>query len=408
MGTQRRSGERSGGMNEQLLREAREMGPVMESIFTTLHENPELGNGEEKTAELIRQRLRALGLEVMPMVGTGTVAILRGGHDGPTVGIRADIDALPVAEETGLPYASRTAGVMHACGHDFHITALLGAAEILARRRKTLAGNVKFFFQPDEEGDGGAARMIAEGCMENPHVDAVFCCHVDSTIPTGTVSVRPGPICAASNPFSITLRGRGSHGAKPHLGTDVIVAGSQIVTALQTIASRRTAPTEPVVVTVGSFHSGTAGNILAETAELRGILRTMGGEARERVKKDFRDIVSGIASAMGVEAEITIFESYSGCRNDPAMTALLRGAAGKVLGRENVRLLPEPSLGTDDFGYFSDAAPGCYYFIGVGNKEKGFTYPIHSPHFAADPAALPLAAAVHVQTVLDFLGGDER
>ena len=408
MGTQRRSGERSGGMNEQLLREAREMGPVMESIFTTLHENPELGNREEKTAELIRQRLRALGLEVMPMVGTGTVAILRGGHDGPTVGIRADIDALPVAEETGLPYASRTAGVMHACGHDFHITALLGAVEILARRRETLAGNVKFFFQPDEEGDGGAARMIAEGCMEDPHVDAVFCCHVDSTIPTGTVSVRPGPICAASNPFSVTLRGRCSHGAKPHLGTDVIVAGSQIVTALQTIASRRTAPTEPVVVTVGSFHSGTAGNILAETAELRGILRTMGGDARERVKKDFRDIVSGIASAMGVEAEITIFESYSGCRNDPAMTALLQGAAGKVLGRENVRLLPEPSLGTDDFGYFSDAAPGCYYFIGVGNEEKGFTYPIHSPHFAADPAALPLAAAVHVQTVLDFLGGDER
>lgn len=395
-------------MNEKLLEEARAMGPAMDCVFTAIHENPELGNREEKTADMIRQRLEALGLEVMPTIGTGTVGLLRGGHDGPTVGIRADIDALPVTEETGLPYASRMPGVMHACGHDFHITALLAAAELLARRREGLAGNVKFFFQPDEEGDGGAARMIAAGCMENPHVDAVFCCHVDSTIPTGTISVRSGPICAASNPFSVTLRGRGSHGAKPHLGTDVIVAGAQIVTALQTIASRRTAPTEPVVVTVGTFHSGTAGNVLAETAEMKGILRTMGGEARERVKKDFRNIVTGIAAAMGVEAEISIFESYSGCRNDPAMTDLLRGAAGKILGRENVRELPEPSLGTDDFGYFSDAAPGCYYFIGVGSEQKGFTYPIHSPHFAADMEALPLAAAVHVQTVLDFLGGDER
>ena len=393
-------------MNEKLLEEARAMGPAMDRIFTSIHENPELGNREEKTAEMIRQRLEALGLEVTPTIGTGTVGLLRGGHDGPTVGIRADIDALPVTEETGLPYASRTPGVMHACGHDFHITALLAAAELLARRRESLAGNVKFFFQPDEEGDGGAARMIAAGCMADPAVDAVFCCHVESGIPTGTVSVRSGPICAASNPFSVTLRGRGSHGAKPHLGSDVIVAGAQIVSALQTIASRRTAPTEPVVVTVGTFHSGTAGNVLAETAELTGILRTMGGEARERVKGDFRSIVSGVAAAMGVEAEIKIFESYPGCRNDPAMTDLLRQAAGAVLGRENVWELPEPSLGTDDFGYFSDAAPGCYYYIGVGSGEKGFTFPNHNPHFAADPAALPLAAAIHVQTALEFLGGE--
>lgn len=394
-------------MNEQLLSQARAIGPDLHTIFQEIHEHPELGNREEGTAALIRRRLETLGWEVTPVVGTGTVGLLRGGKSGPTIAIRADIDALPITEETGLPYASQTPGVMHACGHDFHTAALLGAAQLLAKRRETLSGNVKLFFQPDEEGDGGAARMIAAGCMENPHVDAAFCCHVESGIPTGTVSVRSGPICAASNPFAVTLRGRGSHGAKPHLGTDVIVAGAQIVTALQTIASRRTSPTEPVVVTVGTFHSGTAGNVLAETAELTGILRTMGGEARERVKQDFRNIVSGIAAAMGVEAEIKIFESYPGCRNDPAMTELLRRAAGEVLGRENVWELPEPSLGTDDFGYFSDAAPGCYYYIGVGSEEKGFTFPNHNPRFAADPEALPLAAAVHVQTVLDFLGGDE-
>lgn len=394
-------------MDDQLLKEAQAIEPELKELFAAIHREPELGNREEKTAALIRRRLTMLGWEVVPMVGTGTLGLLRGGRPGHTVGIRADIDALPITEETDLPYASRVPGVMHACGHDFHTAALLGAAELLARRRERLAGNVKLFFQPDEEGDGGARRMIAAGCMESPHVDGVFCCHVESGIPTGTVSVRSGPICAASNPFSVTLRGRGSHGAKPHLGTDVIVAGAQIVSALQTIASRRTSPTEPVVVSVGTFHSGTAGNVLAETAELTGILRTMGGEARERVKEDFRSIVSGIASAMGVEAEIRIFESYPGCRNDKAMTDLLRRAAGEILGTEQVWELQEPSMGTDDFGYFSDAAPGCYYYIGVGNEEKGFTSPNHNPHFAADPAALPLAAAVHVRTVLDFLGGDE-
>ena len=265
----------------------------------------------------------------------------------------------------------------------------------------SLAGNVKLLFQPDEEGDGGAARMIQAGCMENPRVDGALCCHVESGVPTGTVSVRSGPICAASNPFSVTLRGRGSHGAKPHLGTDVIVAGAQIVAALQTISSRRTSPTEPVVVTVGSFHSGTAGNILPETAVFTGILRTMGGPARERVKEDFRSLVSGVAAAMGVSAEIEISESYPGCRNDPAMTDLLRRAAGKILGPEKVLELTEPSLGTDDFGYFSDAVPGCYYYIGVGGQD--FAFPNHNPRFAADPAALPLAAAVEAQAALDFL-----
>ena len=178
------------------------------------------------------------------------------------------------------------------------------------------------------------------------------------------------------------------------------------MTALQTISSRRTSPAEPVVVTVGSFHSGTAGNVLPEEAKLTGILRTMGGEARERVKADFRIIVSGIAAAMGVEAEINIFESYPGCWNDPGMTALLRRAAGKILGAENVLELLEPSLGTDDFGYFSDMVPGCYYYIGVGNDEKGFNYPNHNPRFAADPNALSLAAAVEAQAAVDYLYGE--
>ena len=388
---------------ENIKQEALTMAPSWRELFCRLHRHPELGRAERRTAELIRSRLEELGVPYMPLADTGTVAVIQGGQHGRTIGFRADIDALPITEDTDLPYASRNPGVMHACGHDFHTAALLGAAELLQARRDTLPGAVKLFFQPDEEGDGGAARMIAAGCMENPRVDAALCCHVESGIPTGTVLVKAGPICAASNPFTVTLRGRGTHGAKPHLGTDVIVAGAQIIAALQTISSRRTSPTEPVVVTVGSFHAGEAGNVLPEEAVFTGILRTMGGAARERVKEDFRSLVSGVAAGMGVEAAVTIFESYPGCRNDPGMTDLLRRAAGKILGPENVLELAEPSMGTDDFGYFSDAVPGCYYYIGVGNGDKGFTYPNHNPHFAADPEALPLAAAIEAQAAIDYL-----
>lgn len=394
-------------MEKTLIQEAQELIPALETIFCTLHEHPELGNEETQTSSLIRRRLEDLGIEYAVMAGTGTAAIIRGGRPGRTIGFRADIDALPITEETGLPYASQTPGVMHACGHDFHTAALLGAAELLLGCRSELPGTVKLFFQPDEEGDGGAARMIAEGCMEDPRVDAMLCCHVESGLPTGKLCTRSGPVCAASNPFAVTLRGRGSHGAKPHLGADVIVAGAQIVTALQTISSRRTSPTEPVVVTVGSFHSGEAGNVLPEEARFTGILRTMGGEARERVKTDFRAIVSGIAAGMGVEADIEIFESYPGCINDPAVTSLLTSSARKVLGAENVLEQDAPTLGTDDFGYFCDAAPGCYYYIGVGNEAKGWTYPNHNPHFAADPEALPLAAAVEAQAAYDYLRQEE-
>ena len=387
--------------------EALALAPAWQELFYALHRCPELGKAERQTAALIRQRLTELGVFYTPVADTGTMAVIQGGRPGKTIGFRADIDALPILEESGLPYSSENPGVMHACGHDFHTAALLGAAELLQNHRETLPGAVKLFFQPDEEGDGGAARMIAAGCMDSPHVDAMLCCHVESGIPVGTLSTRSGPVCAASNPFAVTLRGRGSHGAKPHLGADVIVAGAQIVTALQTISSRRTSPTEPVVVTVGAFHSGEAGNVLPETARFTGILRTMGGSARDRVKADFYAIVSGIAAGMGVDAEVEIFESYPGCVNDPAVTALLVGAARKVLGAENVLEQDAPTLGTDDFGYFSDAAPGCYFYIGVGNQAKGLTYPNHNPHFAADPAALPLAAAVEAQAAADYLSQEE-
>ena len=390
-------------MTTDIKEEAIALSPPWLELFRAIHQRPELGCQERHTAALIRRRLKELGIPCTPLADTGTVAVIQGAYPGRTVGFRADMDALPIPEASALPYASRTPGVMHACGHDFHTAALLGAAELLWKRRGGLHGAVKLFFQPDEEGDGGAARMIAAGCMEAPHVDAMLCCHVDSSIPTGTLSTRSGPACASSNPFAVTLRGRGSHGAKPHLGTDVIVAGAQVITAVQTISSRRTSPTEPVVVTIGSFHSGGAGNVLPEEARFSGIIRTMSTEARKRVTADFRAIVTGVAAAMGVEAEIEMTDGYPCCHNDRAVTELLLNAAAKVLGPENILEQEAPTLGTDDFGYFSAAVPGCYYYIGVGNEAKGYTYPNHNPRFTADPDALPLAAAVQSQAALDFL-----
>ena len=390
-------------MTVDLKKEALALAPAWRELFYTIHRHPELGCREHDTAALIRRRLEELGIPYTPMADTGTMAVIQGAKPGRTIGFRADIDALPITEDTALPYASQCPGVMHACGHDLHTAALLGAAELLWKRREALCGAVKLFFQPDEEGDGGAARMIGAGCMEDPHVDAMLCCHVDSSIPTGTLSTRSGPACAASNPFTVTLRGRGSHGAKPHLGTDVIVAGAQIVTALQTISSRRVSPTEPVVVTVGSFRAGEAGNVLPEEARFSGMIRTMSSEAREQVKADFRGIITGIAAAMGVEAEIEMVDGYPCCYNDRAITELVKGAAAKVLGAENILEQEAPTLGTDDFGYFSALVPGCYYYIGVGNEAKGWTYPNHNPHFVVDPDALPLAAAVEAQAALDFL-----
>ena len=320
---------------QQLYQEAKTLAPRMESVYRILHQNPELGRHEWESAVLIERSLAALGLEVSRAAETGVVALLRGRDGGRTVALRAELDALPITEETKLPWASQRAGVMHACGHDFHCAALLGAARLLGAHREELAGNVKCFFQPDEEGDGGAERMIGAGCMERPEVDAVFALHCDSALPVGQAAAVPGRICAASDPFTITLRGRGSHGAKPQEGDDVIVAAAQIITALQTIVSRRTAPTEPAVITVGALHSGSAGNVLPTEARLKGIIRTLDPALRQKVRREVADLVQSMAAAMGVRAEVDIRPSYPGVCNDEACARTVQQAAAQ---REGARV----------------------------------------------------------------------
>jgi len=390
-------------MNSALMTEARTLAPMIEEIFYTLHRNPELGDQEYATSALIKAELEKMGIEAIPMAGTGVMGVIRGGKPGKTIGFRADMDALPVQEETGLPYASQVPGVMHACGHDAHVAILLGTAKMLMARREELPGNVKLFFQPNEEVTGGAERMILEGCMENPSVDAVICGHVGTGNPVGKVSVKYGAVTSACNGFKLVFRGKGTHGANPHLGTDVIVAACQAVTALQTISSRRCAPTEPVIVTIGSFQAGTVGNVIPETATILGTIRTLTAESRAKVKDAFRQIVNNVAAAMDVTVDIDIMENYPAGFNDTAMSDIVCKAAEKVLGPNSVEIVQEPRLGTDDFAYFSERVPGCYYFVGVGNKEKSCNYPGHNPRFAVDPEALPGAMAHYVQIVLDFL-----
>lgn len=392
-------------MSNLFLQEAKALAPYLQEMFFQLHKNPEMGRQEYKTQALILAELEKLGIEAEPIADTGVVGIIRGGKPGKTVGFRADIDALPIQEEADIPYKSQVPGVMHACGHDAHVTVLLGAAKILAARKESLRGNVKLLFQPNEEGDGGAERMVQAGCMENPHVDAVFCGHITHRATTGTIYLGSGPRSAASNPFTVIFRGKGTHGAQPHTGTDTIVAACQVVTALQTISSRRTNPTDSVLVTVGAISGGvigTGGSIIPETVRIDGIMRTQTPEIRARAKEDFRQIVTGISEAMGVKAEIDMREGYAATINDDAMTEAVRIAAGKVLGEENIIASPKGSMGAEDFGYFSQEAPGCYYTFGV-QKPGTEIWPIHNSKFVADLDALPYGTALYAQIADDFL-----
>ena len=386
-----------------ILAEARAAAGRAADIRRAIHRRPELGNREFETSALVEETLRELGWEISRPMGTSVVALLRGSRPGKTVAFRADMDALPIQEETGLPFASEIPGVMHACGHDLHTAGLLGAAMVLAGHRGELRGNVKLLFQPDEEGDGGATRMIAAGCLENPHVDAVFGAHVDPDLPTGCFGVKPGTAYAASAMFTVTIRGAGCHGASPHEGIDAVAIGAQVISAAQQIVSRRMAPTDATVITFGAFHAGTASNVIADKAELKGIIRTLPPENRARVCALFRETVEGVCAAMGAQAEVRLVESYPGVFNWPEAADQVAGIARRLLGPERVRIIDTPTTGTEDFGCFIRNVPGCFYWIGVANPEAGPSHPLHSARFSPDEAALEALIALHVGVAMDCL-----
>lgn len=392
-------------MENKYLQEAKAIAPWLEEVFKHLHQHPELSKQEYETQKFIMAELNKLGIEASPLADTGVVGIIRGGKPGKTVAFRADMDALPMEEGTDLPYKSKVPGVMHACGHDSHVTILLGLAKIMVAHKEELKGNIKLLFQPAEEKKGGARRMVEAGALENPKVDAVFFSHCNAPLAVGKTLARRGSVSAASNGFTVTFTGAGCHGAHPMRGADPVVAACQVVTALQTIPSRRSKPDDPVVVTVGAIHAGTAGNIIPDTCEIRGTIRTVKPETRERVLTEFKQLVTGIAGAMGIETDIHIRNGYPATVNDDAMVTLVHTAAAKVLGDENVLKSAETSMGAEDFAYFAAAVPGCCFRFGV-NSEKTGPATVHNPAFMVDLDALPNGAAVYAQIAEDFLNGN--
>lgn len=366
-----------------------------------LHQHPELSFQETETARFVAETLRDLGINTQTGVArTGVVGHM--GHGKPVIALRADMDALPVQEETGLEFASENPGVMHACGHDTHVACLLSAAALLAETPPE-RGEVRFLFQPSEEGPdnagyGGAARMVEDGAMEG--VDAVVGLHIWDTLAAGTVALSPGPQMASAGKFDVRIRGQGGHGASPHHAVDPIVLAAQAIMALQTVVSRRVAPMEAAVVTVGSIHGGTRDNIIPEYVDLCGTLRSLQTEGYEHLKREIERAL-GVVRALGGDFELTFGTHYDVTSNDPEMTAFVRQVAVDLLGAENV-LPAEPVMRGEDFGALARRAPGCFVRLG-GGFSGGPRQHLHDAHFDIDEDALPIGTAILAETALRYL-----
>jgi amidohydrolase len=362
-----------------------------------LHQNPELSWAEHRTARTVTEALAAAGTPARSVAGTGLLATLEG--QGPrTVLLRADMDGLPIQEQSDRPYASRVPGVMHACGHDGHVAMGLGAAQVLARRR--LRGNARLLFQPAEEGEGGAQRVVAEGALEGVH--AVFGVHLWNELEVGTLGVKAGPLMAAVDRLRIVVHGRGGHGGTPHRSADPVVAAAHVITALQTVVARETSPLQPAVVTIGSVHGGDAFNVIPDEVVLLGTLRTFDAALRAAMPARLSRIAGGVAGALGCRADVEVKPGNPAVVNDAAMAALARRAAVRVVGEEKV-LEPEPTMGGEDMAVYFERVPGCFVFVGSANASRGLDQPHHSPRFDFDEDALAIGTEFLVQVAEEFL-----
>ncbi|WP_435228339.1 M20 metallopeptidase family protein [Streptomyces sp. Tue6028] len=382
------------------LSDATALADGLRDLRRTLHRDPELGLHLPQTQQTVLAALGGLPLEISTGTALSSVtAVLRGGRPGPAVLLRADMDALPVQETTGLPYASRRTGVMHACGHDLHTSALVGAARLLAARREELAGDVVFMFQPGEEGHGGARLMIDEGVLDaaGERVVAAYGLHVlANTLPAGVVATRPGTVLAASDGFDVTVTGRGGHGSSPHTAQDPITVVCEMVTALQTMVTRTVDVFDPAVLTVGSLHAGEARNVIPETATFRATVRTVSEPTRTLVRGAVARTVRGIADAHGVTAEIDYQDGYPVTVNDGAETSFATAVAGELLGPERVLVAPRPISGSEDFSFVLQEVPGVFLGIGAcpAGRDPGTAPMNHSPSAAFDDGVLPAAAVL--------------
>jgi amidohydrolase len=394
--------------------------PAVIATRRDIHQHPELGNREVRTAKIVADRLRALKIDVKENVAhTGVIGILKGGRPGKVVALRADMDALPVTEQVDLPFASKVrttyngqeVGVMHACGHDAHVAILLGVAEVLAGMREQIPGTVKFIFQPAEEGppqgeEGGAGLMVREGALEDPKVDAIFGLHVTSRFAVGQIAYRPEGMMAAVDSLRIVVRGKQTHGAYPWLGVDPIVVASQIVLGLQTIPSRQLDSTvAPSIVTIGSIHGGVRGNIIPDEVEMIGTIRSLDAAMREDIHARIRRTAESIATSGGATATVTIQSGYPITYNDPALTERSTPTLRRVAGNDNVRVV-NAVLGAEDFSFFQQKVPGLFFWLGTRPKDQTAEEAAsnHSPLFFVDESGLGLGVRALAHVALEYLG----
>ncbi|MBI5959227.1 MAG: amidohydrolase [Chloroflexi bacterium] len=368
-----------------------------------LHRHPELGFDLPRTAGLVAAELTRLGLEVQTGIGqSGVVGLLEGDSDGPTVLVRADMDALPIHEENTTDYASQTPGKMHACGHDGHTAVGLAVAELLSAHRSKLAGRVKFVFQPAEEIGRGAELMILDGVLHDPVPDVALGLHLWNEQLVGSVALIDGPMMAAAGDITIHITGRGGHGALPHEAHDPIVAASQIVSALQTIVSRNVRPTEVGVVSITEFKAGDSFNVIPPTAHLRGTVRAFRSEVLELLSQRTREITEGIAAALGCQAEVHVAQLTLPLINAPEVNAQLKKVFAQVAPQINL-ITDFRTMAAEDMSYFLDAIPGTFFFVGAANPARGLDYPHHHPRFDFDEAAIPLAVDLLVSAVASYV-----
>lgn len=382
-----------------------------------IHQNPELSNREFKTAAKIAAHLKSLGIEVQTGVAhTGVVGILKGKSAGKTVALRADIDALPVYERNDLPFKSTVTseflgekvGVMHACGHDTHVAILMGVAEVMAKNKDKINGTVKFIFQPAEEGpppgeEGGALLMVKEGVLKNPDVDAIFGLHINSQTPTGVIRYKSGGTMAAAQSFTIIVKGKQSHGSQPWSGVDPILISAKIIDGLQTIISRETELTkEAAVITVGKIKSGVRFNIIPESAEMIGTIRTLDNDMKAKLNRRMEEMVPSIAKAYGGDATIVIKDATDITYNDPDLVSTMLPTLQRVAGSENVQT-QKAVTGAEDFSYFQREVPGFYFFLGGMTPGNTQSFPHHTPDFLIDDSGLLLGVRALTEMSLDYL-----
>ena len=389
---------------DSLKRKANESLDQLISWRRAFHQFPELGLECERTASIVTEHLRDLGLVVKTGIAkTGVVGIIRGVKEGPVVALRVDMDALPLQEQTCLPFASKVPNVMHACGHDGHTAIGLGVAKLLAEIRDSFPGTVKIIFQPGEESPGGAKLMIEEGVLNDPTVEVLLGCHIHPSLTFGAVGVCYGTVTAGNYEFEITLKGVGGHAARPHKCRDPVAAAGHLIVAIQTIVSRRADPLEPLVISIGEIHGGSSSNVIPEKVVLRGIIRYVTEQTKDLALSALKEVLAGIQSCFGIDLEFRTGEEDPPMRVNNNLVSYIEKVSVELLGAEKVRPITQPSMGAEDFAFYTGLIPCAYLRFGCFDRQKSYIYDLHNPHFDFDEAILALGTETLTFLILTLL-----